>query len=183
MSTRYLPLFVYGTLKLGSRGFGSSLKAAVTEFAPAYLREASLYIGASYPMAIRSIGGTGIVGQILLVEQRLFEETLEELDEYEGYLGEGDPNNMYTRQVVRVEVFPDENSTWEGPTQDVRAYAYMATPDSFRDHRGELVLSPSGDWENHEEEWEELSPTLEDTQDPNYDERFADDEDEDELDR
>ena len=162
MSTRYLPLFVYGTLKLGSRGFGSSLKAAVTEFAPAYLREASLYIGASYPMAIRSIGGTGIVGQVLLVEQRLFEETLEELDEYEGYLGEGDPNNMYTRQ-------------------DVRAYAYMATPDSVRDHRGELVLSPSGDWENHEEEWEELSPALEDTQDPNYDERFADDEDE--LDR
>ena len=98
MSTRYLPLFVYGTLKLGSRGFGSSLKAAVTEFAPAYLREASLYIGASYPMAIRSIGGTGIVGQVLLIEQRLFEETLEELDEYEGYLGEGDPNNMYTRQ-------------------------------------------------------------------------------------
>ena len=51
------------------------------------------------------------------------------------------------------------------------------------EHRGELVLSPSGDWENHEEEWEELSPALEDTQDPNVDERFADDEDEDELDR
>ena len=132
-------------------------------------------------MAIRSIGGTGIVGQVLLVEQRLFEETLEELDEYERYLGEGEPNNMYTRQIVRVEVFPDEDSTWEGPTQDVRAYAYMASADSFRENRGELVLSPSGDWENHEEEWEELSPSLEDTEDPNVDERFADDEDE--LDR
>ena len=88
---------------------------------------------------------------------------------------------MYTRQIVRVEVFPDEDSTWEGPTQDVQAYVYMANADSFRDHRDELVLSPSGDWENHEEEWEELSPALEDTQDPNIDERFADDEGE--LDR
>lgn len=175
MSTRYLPLFVYGTLKLGSRGFGSSLKAAVTEFAPAYLREASLYIGASYPMAIRSIGGTGIHGQILLIEQRLFEETLEELDEYEGYLGEGNPDNMYIRQTVRVEVFPDEESTWEGPTQDVKAYVYMAPPESFRDHRAELVLSPSGDWENHEEEWEDLSPSLDDFDDPNYDDRFLED--------
>lgn len=174
MSTRYLPLFVYGTLQPGSRGYGSSLKNAVIESAPAYWAQASLYIGSSYPLAIRSIGGTGVYGSIMLIDQRLFAEILDELDEYEGYWGEGDPRNLYTRQVIEVEVSPQVDSNWEGPTQQVKAYVYVATNRGMRENRGQIVLSPSGDWHNHSLEWEQLSAELPE-EDPWVDLRFADD--------
>lgn len=163
METRYLPLFVYGTLSPGSRGYGSTLRGAVREIAPAFLPQASLYIGPSYPLAVRDKNGTGVYGTVMLLEKARFDDILFELDEYEGYVGEGRSDNLYLRSVATVDILPADHESahldgedlpWQGDPHP-KAYVYLATPETFERMMSELVKSPSGNWHNHDDEWDE----------------------------
>lgn len=180
METRYLPLFVYGTLAPGSRGYGSTLKGAVREQAPAFLPQASLFIGPSYPLAVRDKNGTGVYGTVMLIERARFDDILFELDDYEGYLGEGRSDNLYLRSVATVTTLPDDATPvargvepWQGADKP-QAYVYLATPETLERMASEITKSPSGDWRNHAEEWATLGVV--DTVD---DEPDDDDEDDD----
>lgn len=155
MSIRYLPLFVYGTLLPGSRSFGSQLKPSVSESAPAMLPGADMYLGSSYPIAIPNRAGTGVVGEVLLLDERRFERLIADLDEQEGYFGEGREDNLYIRTVMRVRI--TDTTNWTGENE-VSAYVYLGSPET-REHMeaDEMVKSPSGDWRNHAEEWAEAT--------------------------
>lgn len=174
MNTRYLPLFVYGTLQPDTEGYQALLQGSVLEHAPAYWKNASLYLHPAFPLAIHSRGGTGVHGQILLIETRDFPKVIEELDDYEGYLGEGRLDNLYLRSTAKVEVFPtlppnlandfskcNPQHHWNGPTQEVLCYTYVATPETIEEQRDNLIISPSGRWNNTGETWAELTSKLE----------------------
>lgn len=154
MDETYRPFFFYGTSQPDSRGFGSTIAKSVTEHAPAHLADATLYIGPSYPLGIHERGGTGITGTICLLEERLFDQLLADIDDQEGYNGEGRSDNLYVREVAWVDVDPCD--TWTGECR-VRAYVYMASDETMEDEGAEFVRSPSGDWHNHSDEWEDTA--------------------------
>lgn len=185
MNTRYLPLFVYGTLQPDTEGYQALLQGSVVEHAPAFWKNASLYLHPAFPLAIHSRGGTGVYGQILLIDAADFQNIIEELDEYEGYVGEGRLDNLYLRSTAKVEVFPtlppdiaddspglETPHQWSGPTQEVICYAYVATPETIEEQRDRLILSPSGRWNAPGESWAELTESWEDSEE--IDERFVD---------
>lgn len=177
MDTKYRPFFFYGTSQPDSRGFGSTLAAAVSEHAPALLPEATLYIGPSYPLCVRDHKGTGVKGTICLLDERQFDRLVREIDEQEGYLGEGRSDNLYVRQAAWVDVVPGDN--WTGRTH-VRAYVYLAAEETMEEALGEFVRSPSGDWSNHAQEWEAAQAERESAATNEDDDRY-DDEDDDEF--
>ncbi|MDO5747421.1 MAG: gamma-glutamylcyclotransferase family protein [Actinomycetaceae bacterium] len=179
METRYLPLFVYGTLLPGSRGYGSTLQGAVAEQAKAFLPKASLYIGPSYPFAVRDKEGSGVHGAVILIERARFNDLLIELDEYEGYVGEGRSDNLYIRSVVEVDILGnieegDPELYWQGSNKP-KAYAYFATPETVERLQGEVKLSPSGNWHNHDIEWDPSEFEYDIDADDNFDEDYPDD--------
>ncbi|MBD3689251.1 gamma-glutamylcyclotransferase [Nanchangia anserum] len=157
MDTTYRPFFFYGTSQPDSRGFGSTLASAVSEHAPATLPDATLYIGSSYPLCVRDHAGTGVAGTICLLDERQFDRLVREIDEQEGYIGEGRSDNLYVREVAWVDVAPCE--TWSGQDR-VRAYVYFAAEETMEDAGGDFTRSPSGNWANHAEEWEAFEDSL-----------------------
>lgn len=160
MNEQYLPLFVYGTLQLSSRGYGSSLAPSVIASAPAFWSDADMWIGSSYPFAVPAKNATGIHGQVLLLNPDRFPSLLDQLDSYEGYLGEGRSDNLYMRRLARVKVTPQSGQDWPEDTENLLCYVYIASPETMETERGQLLRSPSGKWANHEQEWAELSPSL-----------------------
>ena len=153
MDTTYRPFFFYGTSQPDSRGFGSTLSGAVSEHAPATLPEATLLIGPAFPLAVRDRAGTGIHGTICLIDEAHFDRLISEIDDQEGYAGEGRSDNLYVREVAYVDVTPAP--TWTDKER-VRAYVYMASPETAANAAEEgFIASRSGDWRNHAQEWDQ----------------------------
>lgn len=100
MATDYACLFVYGTLKSTCAAFGQ-IPEPPSLILPATTR-GRLYALERYPVAL---SGDGVIHGELLVfdDDRLFSDVvLPALDDYEEFLGPGNPENLYLRQLVAV---------------------------------------------------------------------------------
>lgn len=93
-------LFVYGTLKSTCAAFGQ-IPETPSCILPATTR-GLLYALERYPVALP---GEGLIhGELLVFDDKVTfnDVVLPALDDYEEFLGPGNPANLYTRQLVPV---------------------------------------------------------------------------------
>ena len=129
MSDAPLPLFVYGTLRLGEPAF-AQVAAFVLRVEPAVLPDAVLYDLGAFPMAVPAEGE--VHGELLHLEPRLYPYLLHRLDRYEGYDSRSD-SGLFLRRAVEVTVMSGEKMT---------AWTYLG-------HAGEVAEArhiAGGDW-------------------------------------
>lgn len=121
--------FVYGTLK---RGFGNSQRVFGGSKTAKYIKDVEtepIYTMISlwaFPGVINN-GGTSIKGELWEVSDKT---TKTNLDRLEGYSGEGVANNLYNKEVIRLD------------DKDVNIYIYNIKD---REVRKEQIVE-SGNW-------------------------------------
>lgn len=127
-----LPVFVYGTLRSefgNHRTFGASVK----EILRAQLDGATM-VANGIPYVYRTPHGA-VVGELITIDPPQYDETLQRLDQLEGYRG---PNahNFYNREIVDV-------TTRNGET--IKAYTYLVDDSYLNDNQ----LVPTGDYADY----------------------------------
>ena len=91
-------IFVYGTLRTGMYNYDKYLKGKIIQSELAYVKGSLHEIhGVSYPALI--VGEDMIAGEIMELAQ---EHIMDELDELEGWIKEGDPQNEYHKIIVDI---------------------------------------------------------------------------------
>jgi gamma-glutamylcyclotransferase (GGCT)/AIG2-like uncharacterized protein YtfP len=133
-----LPVFVYGTLRVGELNHRRLVAGRTTREIPAVMPNQKMYAGA-YPCVADDPEGGEIVGDLLFIRPELYAQMLAELDELEEYRPEEE--DPWYRRVSREARYRDE----EGRTRTVEAWVY---------HGGRATLSAfterdrvaDGDW-------------------------------------
>ncbi|MDO5084964.1 MAG: gamma-glutamylcyclotransferase family protein [Erysipelotrichaceae bacterium] len=91
-------LFVYGTLRKGASAYDYYLKDYVVHRFKGYVKGCLYQVkGASYPALLK--GDRYIVGDVFEVNEDF---DFYNLDQYEGYYGKDDPDNLYDRKEVEL---------------------------------------------------------------------------------
>jgi gamma-glutamylcyclotransferase (GGCT)/AIG2-like uncharacterized protein YtfP len=125
-----LPLFVYGTLRPSEPNY-SFLRGNTIEEQPGQVRGMNLYALNNYPLAVQ--GSNTLVGEIMWLHPRTYNQLLTRLDTAEGY---NPANNSGRYRRERCQIINRYN-------QIIVGWIYAARP--------ELVTSayrliPHGDW-------------------------------------
>ncbi|QFG05621.1 gamma-glutamyl cyclotransferase [Bacillus phage 031MP004] len=131
---KYLPFFVYGTLRHGFNNYAWALSGKVRQ-----IRKAST-IGTMYSLggfpALVNKGENDIVGELMLVEPEHYDKVLESLDMLEGY-HKYDEDPKETSMYLRKEA--DVLDDLSGET--VKAWVYYWNRPTDR-----LPVIATGDW-------------------------------------
>ena len=94
--------------------------------------------------------GSQILGEIIYVARENFESILEDMDELEGYWGEGSSENLYTRVIARPAL---ANGPRAG--KEVETYLYVATQNALEQNASYTCPSSTGDWTKREQDFSE----------------------------
>lgn len=143
--SRQLPLFVYGTLRNGERNH-YVIRNAIQHSEPAFANGLSLHALPTYPVAVHTIclapestiDALPVYGELFTIRPYLYHETLQYLDEFEGFYGE---TSFYHRRAALVE-------TLDGAL--VEAWIYVGNPTYASDYASSLILH--GDWTRYQRE-------------------------------
>jgi gamma-glutamylcyclotransferase (GGCT)/AIG2-like uncharacterized protein YtfP len=126
-------VFVYGSLREGLYNYQRCLTGRVEKMIPAQLKGYELYsVYGSYPAMVQSQPQDEVTGELMILKEDQYEDTMATLDRLEGYREGDDRHSMYLRQVKEVLL---ENG------QYVEAYVYVWN----RSTRG-LAKVDGGDW-------------------------------------
>ncbi|MDO4665387.1 MAG: gamma-glutamylcyclotransferase family protein [Actinomycetaceae bacterium] len=153
MELKYLPIFVYGTLRPGEANYSATLRGRVLARGGAQMPGTQLLLTPAYPfLRFTNNPQDTVTGELLLLHGEIFAEAIAELDELEGYIEEGAEDNLYIRIISHATVAdPDQ---WEGRRQ-VECYVYVASAETLEKEADDLVISSSGDWTYKDSELDE----------------------------
>ena len=134
-----LKIFVYGSLREGFFNYDLYLKGKIKSIKPAIIEGYDLYHMPykGYP-AIFS-GKQTIIGEV--VELLDYKINLKAMDKMEGFIESGNPNNEYSREIVRVKYTDDEKY------EDCYCYIYNKSIDNKFDK--EAIYINDGDWKKY----------------------------------
>ncbi len=132
-----LPVFVYGTLRSGQRNHGL-IADRVAESYPAMADDLALF-GDRIPFAVER-AGQRIVGELMILADRHYEEALADLDRLEKYHPDRPEDSLYVRTKRSVSYLA-ANESWA----DVPAWLYLSGP-AARGRYDENVPILGGDW-------------------------------------
>ncbi len=134
--TRHLPVFVYGTLRVGGRFHDRWLAGRFTSVGPATLDGGIMWDNhGAYPMLVLDPSAGAVTGELFEIDEAIFAQVLAGLDHLEGHVPEED-GNLYERVVVEV-------ATDAGP---VAAWIYVMAESEIPRLDAELPRIASGDW-------------------------------------
>ena len=96
-------IFVYGSLREGFFNYNKYLDGKVSKKINAKLNNVELYHMPykGYPAIIN--GQDSILGEIMIINEADYDSTLEAMDEMEGFLSDGNPENEYHKMIFEVE--------------------------------------------------------------------------------
>ena len=132
-------IFVYGSLREGFFNYDIYLKGKVKSIRPAEISGFQLYHMPykGYPAVFP--GNTTIIGEVVELEN--YDSTLKAMDEMVGFLGVGNPNNEYSRELVIVKLTDDESY------ED--CYSYFYNKDIDPRFQEEAIYIENGDWKEY----------------------------------
>ncbi|MDH6118376.1 gamma-glutamylcyclotransferase (GGCT)/AIG2-like uncharacterized protein YtfP [Kitasatospora sp. GAS204A] len=137
MTDPVLPLFVYGTLRLGQRYHARYLGGRCERIERAVLAGATLHEGPGYPYAVADPDpGRLVHGELITVQPAQFGQVLATLDELEECHPDG--TGLYVRLRLPV--------TLDASGERVPAWVYLAGPKPAARLRERPAPIPSGDW-------------------------------------
>ena len=100
---RNINIFVYGSLREGFFNYNKYLEGKVSNKKEAKLENMKLhhmpYKG--YPAITH--GNDTILGEIMVINEDDYEETVKAMDEMEGFISENNPDNEYHKVILDVE--------------------------------------------------------------------------------
>lgn len=137
--SKNINIFVYGSLREGFFNYDIYLKGKVKSIRPAEISGFELYHMPykGYPAVLP--GNSTIVGEVVELEN--YDSTLKAMDEMEGFLGEGNPNNEYSRKLIKVKLTDDESY------ED--CYSYLYNKDIDLKFEEEAIYIKNGDWKQY----------------------------------
>lgn len=136
--TRHLPVVVYGTLRPGQSNYDRILAGRTLSERPVVIPGYRMYSNFHYPFIVPHADAQSyIIGDLVTVPEKLWEQTIWDLDFLEGYQGfEADTRNLYDRVVVKVK---EDNRMFD-------AYLYVANASMHEEILFDMPLIPTGDW-------------------------------------
>ncbi len=134
-------LFVYGSLREGFFNYNKYLDGKVIKIQEARLENMKLYHMPykGYPAIIP--GNDVIVGEIMVLDVKHYEDTMCAMDKMEGFISENNPENEYHKVILEVENLNTKQK------ENCYVYFYNKDRDSF--FESSAVYLPNGDWKEH----------------------------------
>lgn len=135
-----LPVFVYGTLRAseGPSNYAWCLANKTASERPAVLRGGQMRDNHGFPYVIITDDPKDvIVGELMEIQDHLYERVTANLDGLEGFYGEGHPRNHYDKRVVTV-------VTEDG--QEHQAHTYVVPERNIATIVKRCAHIESGDW-------------------------------------
>lgn len=133
---RLLPVFVYGTLRVGGRFHDRYLADRFVSVRPATLRNAQMWDNhGSYPMVVVGASTGAVTGEVFDIVEDRYDEVLAGLDHLEGHVP-GRRGSLYEREVVEVEAADGVVSAW----------IYVMASSEVARLDADLPRLPGGDW-------------------------------------
>ena len=134
-------LFVYGSLREGFFNYNKYLTNKVVQKKDAKLENMKLYHlpHKGYP-AITS-GEDVVIGEIMVIGEDYYEDTMRAMDKMEGFISEENPDNEYHRVILEVEDLHTNKK------EKCFVYFYNKDKDTLFDSKA--IYIPHGDWKEH----------------------------------
>lgn len=134
-------LFVYGSLRENFFNYDKYLKGKVVKRYDAKLENMNLYHMPykGYPAITK--GEDVVVGEIMVINEANYEETVEAMDKMEGFISENNPENEYHKVILEVE------NTLTKEKEKCFVYFYNKENDTIFTEQS--VYIPNGDWKEY----------------------------------
>ena len=136
--SRNIRIFTYGSLREGFFNYDNYLKGKVISRKIGKVKNADLY-HMPYKGYPAILPGTGeVIGEVMIISD--YENVMKAIDEMEGFISEGNPNNEYNKKLLEVE-FED------GTKEMCYVYCYNKNRDNLFEK--EAVPISNRDWKDY----------------------------------
>lgn len=139
-TSKYLPVFVYGTLRVGQGNWRHYLQGKTLAERPAIAPDHKMY--ATNYAYVTDAPGQQIVGELIEIRPECYERVMHDLDRLEDYDPLDPEHSLYVRVEREVLVARAEHS------QRRWAWIYHLNPRQ-RDSFSDTDLVAGGDWLDH----------------------------------
>jgi len=134
-------IFVYGSLREGFFNYDKYLHGKVVSKSDAILKNMRLYHMPYKGYPAITPGKDIINGEIMVIKENEYEDTVSAMDIMEGFKGEGNPENEYHKVVLEVENIN---------TKEIeKCFVYFYNKDIDESFEKEAIYIPNGDWKNY----------------------------------
>jgi len=134
-------LFVYGSLREGFFNYDKYLDGKVIEKKDAKLENMKLYHMPYKGYPAITFGKDTVLGEIMVLNEDDYETTMSAMDEMEGFISEGNPENEYHKVILEVE------NLHTNEKENCFVYFYNKDKDPLFDSNS--IYVPHGDWKEH----------------------------------
>lgn len=133
--------FVYGSLREGFFNYEKYLQGKVYDLKPGKIENMSLYHMPykGYPAIIH--GNNAVIGEIVTINEDVYEETMKAMDKMEGFLGYENPENEYHKVLLEVENIHTKEKE--------KCFVYFYNKDKDDLFNKEALYIKSGNWKEY----------------------------------
>ena len=134
-------LFVYGSLREGFFNYDKYLAGKVVEKKDAILENMRLYNMPYKGYPAITPGNDKVLGEIMVINEEEYDETVKDMDEMEGFISENNPENEYHKIVLEVKNLQTNEKE--------KCFVYFYNKDKDKVFDSESVYIPNGDWKEY----------------------------------
>ena len=133
--------FVYGSLREGFFNYDKYLSGKVLKKMNAKLNNMKLYHMPYKGYPAITPGDDVILGEIMVINEDLYEETMKAMDEMEGFISENNPENEYHKVLLEVENLETNEKE--------KCFVYFYNKDKDVNFIKQAEYVPNGDWKSY----------------------------------
>ena len=134
-------LFVYGSLREGFFNYDKYLLGKVSKNIDAKLTNMRLYHMPYKGYPAITHGEDEVFGEIIVIDEGQYEDTMKAMDEMEGFISENNPENEYHKVILEVENLETNEKE--------KCFVYFYNKDKDIDFEDKAEHIPSGDWKSY----------------------------------
>ena len=134
-------LFVYGSLREGFFNYNKYLDGKVIEKKDAKLENMKLYHLPYKGYPALTFGEDTVFGEIMVLSEEHYEDTMSAIDKMEGFISEKNPENEYHKVILEVEHLHT--------SQKEKCFVYFYNKDKDHLFDNSAIYLPHGNWKEH----------------------------------
>ena len=134
-------LFVYGSLREGFFNYKKYLDGKVIEKKDAKLENMKLYHLPYKGYPALTFGKDTVYGEIMVLSEEHYEDTVRAVDKMEGFISENNPENEYDKVIFEVENLHTNEKE--------KCFVYFYNKDRDQLFDNSAIYLPHGDWKEH----------------------------------
>ena len=134
-------LFVYGSIREGFFNYNKYLDGKVIEKKDAKLENMKLYHLPYKGYPALTFGEDTVFGEIMVLSEEYYEDTMSAIDKMEGFIGENNPENEYHKVILEVENLYTK--------QKEKCFVYFYNKDKDQLFGNSAIYLPHGNWKEY----------------------------------